>query len=141
MPTETTSPSSLDNVLTLRRVVRQQRIVEWLSSATLPLTAIALAQRLGVSVRTVERDLARLRESGVPIVSVPGTNGGSRLASHRNPEPVQLTVPEISALIASLAALGPTETDSAASAMDALTRALTGIRGHGNGDPNQSTDT
>ncbi|MDI6629247.1 MAG: HTH domain-containing protein [Rhodococcus sp. (in: high G+C Gram-positive bacteria)] len=104
MPKEN-SPQSLDSALTLRRVARQQRI--------------------GVSVRTVERDLARLRESGVPLDAVPGVHGGSRLASVASPRPVGLTAPKIAALIASLAALGPTETDSAASAMNALIEALT----------------
>ncbi|WP_256980921.1 helix-turn-helix transcriptional regulator [Rhodococcus sp. 14-1411-2a] len=119
------APRSLDSALTLRRVARQQRIVEWLGSAAAPLTSPELAQRLGVSVRTVERDLARLRESGVPLDAVPGVHGGSRLASVDSPRPVRLTAPEIAALIASLAALGPTETDSAASAMNALIEALT----------------
>jgi predicted DNA-binding transcriptional regulator YafY len=119
------APRSLDSALTLRRVARQQRIVEWLGSAAAPLTSPELAQRLGVSVRTVERDLARLRESGVPIDAVPGVHGGSRLASVAAPRPVRLTGPEIAALIASLAALGPSETDSAASAMSALVEALT----------------
>ncbi|RMB75590.1 HTH domain-containing protein [Rhodococcus sp. SBT000017] len=119
------SPQSLDSALTLRRVARQQRIVEWLGSAAAPLTSPELAQRLRVSVRTVERDLARLRESGVPLDAVPGVHGGSRLAGVAAPRPVRLTAPEIAALIASLAALGPSETDSAASAMSALIEALT----------------
>jgi len=119
------APRSLDSVLTLCRVARQQRIVEWLGSAAAPLTSPELAQRLGVSVRTVERDLARLRESGVPVDAVPGVHGGSRLASVAKPRPVRLTAPEIAALIACLAALGPSETDSAASAMSALIEALT----------------
>ncbi|KQU57361.1 hypothetical protein ASG84_17490 [Rhodococcus sp. Leaf278] len=124
MPKEN-SPHSLDSTLTLRRVVRQQRIVEWLCAAPRPLTSPDLAQRLRVSVRTVERDLARLRESGIPIEAVSGAHGGSWLTSVADPRPVRLTVPEIAALIASLAALGPTETDSAASAMRALVDALT----------------
>ena len=124
MPKEN-APRSLDSVLTLRRVARQQRIVEWLGSAAAPLTSPELAQRLGVSVRTVERDLARLRESGVPVDAAPGVHGGSRLTSVATPRPVRLTPPEIAALIASLAALGPSETDSAASAMSALIEALT----------------
>ncbi|MGB2718271.1 MAG: HTH domain-containing protein [Rhodococcus sp. (in: high G+C Gram-positive bacteria)] len=124
MPKEN-SPQSLDSALTLRRVARQQRIVEWLGSAAAPLTSPELAQRLRVSVRTVERDLARLRESGVPLDAVPGVHGGSRLAGVAAPRPVRLTAPEIAALIASLAALGPSETDSAASAMSALIEALT----------------
>jgi predicted DNA-binding transcriptional regulator YafY len=73
----------------------------------------------------VERDLARLRESGVPIESAPGPHGGSRLARKVAPEPVALTFEEIAAAIASLAALGPTATRSSDSAMRALVRAIT----------------
>lgn len=114
---------SRDNHLTLRRVERQQRLVELLG-ATLDLVPTAVAQRLGVGQRTVERDLARLRESGVPIETVPGPNGGSRLPRATGPRPVVLTFPEVAALLASLTALGPTATDSSASAMQALVRSI-----------------
>jgi predicted DNA-binding transcriptional regulator YafY len=43
------------------------------------LTAIELAERLGVSERTVQRDAHALALSGVPIVSVRGAAGGYRL--------------------------------------------------------------
>ena len=59
--------ASRDNHLTLRRVERQHRLVELLGAGRQPVPSAALADELGVSVRTVERDLARLRESGVPI--------------------------------------------------------------------------
>src|SRR5215207_6869017 len=101
---------SRDSHLTLRRVERQQRLVELLGAVREPVSSAVLARRLGVGMRTVERDLARLRESGVPIESVPGAHGGSRLPTHVEPRPVVLTFEEIAALIASLAALGPTET-------------------------------
>jgi predicted DNA-binding transcriptional regulator YafY len=116
--------ASRDSLLTLRRVERQQRLVELLASEALPVPAAVLAGRLGVGLRTVERDLARLRESGVPIESVPGAAGGSRLPVRGHPQPVSLTFTEIAALIASLTALGPTATESAASAMTALVRAI-----------------
>jgi predicted DNA-binding transcriptional regulator YafY len=116
--------ASRDNHLTLRRVARQQRIIELLGVAPHPVPSGTLARYLGVGQRTVERDLARLRESGVPIESVPGAHGGSRLPAQATPPPVVLTFAEIAALIASLAALGPTETQSAGSAMRALVRAL-----------------
>ena len=115
---------SRDNHLTLRRVERQQRLVELLGVARRALSSAALAQELGVGLRTVERDLARLRESGLPIESVPGPHGGSRLPRSPSPAPVPLTFEEIAALIASLAALGPTSTDSSASAMRALLQAI-----------------
>jgi predicted DNA-binding transcriptional regulator YafY len=116
--------ASRDNHLTLRRVVRQQRLVELLGAAPRPVPSAQLARRLGVGRRTVERDLARLRDSGVPIVTVPGVHGGSRLPAFAAPRPVVLTFGEIAALIASLVALGPTETRSAGSAMRALIRAI-----------------
>ena len=116
--------ASRDNHLTLRRVARQHRLLELLGAAPQPVPSTQLARRLGVGQRTVERDLARLRESGVPLESVPGAHGGSRLPARAAPPPVGLTFAEIAALIASLAALGPTETPSAASAMRALVRAL-----------------
>ncbi len=103
---------------------RQQRLVELLgASAELVPTAV-LAERLGVGRRTVERDLARLRDSGVPLETVPGAQGGCRLPRNRATRPLTLTFPEVAALIASLVALGPTATDSSASAMRALVAAI-----------------
>ena len=117
--------ASRDNHLTLRRVERQHRLVELLGSGREPVSSARLADELGVSVRTVERDLARLRESGVPIEALPGVHGGSRLSRRAEPKPVTLTFEETAALIASLAALGPTASQSSDSAMRALVRSIT----------------
>src|SRR5262249_59760233 len=43
------------------------------------LTAVELAERLGVSERTVQRDAHALALAGVPILSVRGSTGGYRL--------------------------------------------------------------
>jgi predicted DNA-binding transcriptional regulator YafY len=115
---------SRDNHLTLRRVERQQRLVEILGTSREPVSSPLLARQLGVGLRTVERDLARLRESGVPVESLPGPHGGSRLPRNAAPDPVSLSFEEIAALIASLAALGPSSTDSSESAMRALVGAI-----------------
>ena len=40
-----------------------------------------LAERLGVSPRTLRRDVDRLRELGYPVTAHPGVNGGYQLAS------------------------------------------------------------
>jgi predicted DNA-binding transcriptional regulator YafY len=129
MPSNTTAAvhmaaESRDSHLTLRRVERQQRLVELLGAVREPVSSALLARQLGVGLRTVERDLARLRESGVPIESVPGPHGGSRLPRNAAPDPVRLTFEEIAAVIASLAALGPTSTRSSDSAMRALVQAI-----------------
>lgn len=116
---------SRDSDLTLRRVERQHRLIEILSTASRPTSSAALAATLGVGLRTVERDLARLREAGVPIEAVAGAHGGSRLPRRATPPAVRLSFSEIAALIASLVALGPTATDTSASAMRALVASIT----------------
>ena len=49
-----------------------------------------LAERLGVTDRTVRRDIDRLLELGYPVVGTTGVAGGYRLASGRNLPPLLL---------------------------------------------------
>lgn len=49
-----------------------------------------LAERLGVTGRTVRRDVDRLRELGYPVEGTTGTAGGYRLASGKNLPPLLL---------------------------------------------------
>ncbi|MEU6642208.1 YafY family protein [Saccharomonospora sp. NPDC046836] len=49
-----------------------------------------LAERLGVTVRTVRRDIDRLRALDYPVESTTGTAGGYRLTSGRNLPPLLL---------------------------------------------------
>ena len=61
-------------------------------------TARQLAEELGVSERTVHRDLALLREQGVPIESEPGPGGGFRLERDRGVVAVHFALGEVIAL-------------------------------------------
>lgn len=114
-----------DQHLVLRRVERQHALLEHLSTRAPRLTtAQALAEGLGVAVRTVERDLARLREAGVPIHVRGGPGGGYRLDCRRELPPIRFTPGEVAALIASLVALGPTASATALSATTKLLEAV-----------------
>ncbi|MBP8921007.1 MAG: HTH domain-containing protein [Micropruina sp.] len=124
MPAQRLGAASRDPHLTLRRVERQQRIIEILAARPEPVTVMRLAEELRVAHRTVERDVARLRESGVPIESRPGRRGGLRLHAPVAVHRLALETAEVAALLASLAALGPTATESAASATRKLTACL-----------------
>ncbi|NUT99359.1 MAG: WYL domain-containing protein [Saccharothrix sp.] len=53
-------------------------------------TGAELAERLGVTDRTVRRDIDRLRELGYPVDGTTGTAGGYRLASGRDLPPLLL---------------------------------------------------
>lgn len=115
-----------DPQLVLRRVERQHALIEHLATRTpRPTTARALATGLGVAVRTIERDLARLRAAGVPITVRRGPGGGYTMPGIRRPPPVGFTRGELAALTASLVSLGPTGSASALSAMTKLVAAMT----------------
>jgi predicted DNA-binding transcriptional regulator YafY len=104
------------------RVERQHRLIEELRRRRgRPATAEDLAAALRVDVRTVERDIARLRDAGVPITARRGPGGGFRLDVPQTVPPVPLSPGEIAALIASVTAVGP---DISATARSALTRLL-----------------
>lgn len=118
--------SSRDGHLALRRVERQQWLVERLYAAHGTLLVLDdLATGLGVSARTVARDVARLRDAGVPIETRQGRDGGVRLdVAGDRLRPVDLDLPEVAALLSSLAVLGPTASASATSAALKLAAAL-----------------
>ena len=107
------------------RVERQHRLIEELRlAAGRPVSAPELAAALGVDVRTVERDIARLRDVGVPIAARRGPGGGFRLDVPAAVGPVHLSPGEIAALIASVASVGPYVSATAQSALDRLIEAL-----------------
>ena len=107
------------------RVERQHRLIEELRRHRgRPATAEDLATALGVDVRTVERDITRLRAAGVPITARRGPGGGFRLDVPPTVPPVHLSPGEIAALIASLASGGPYVSTPAPSALTHLLQAL-----------------
>ncbi|GAA5074567.1 putative DNA-binding transcriptional regulator YafY [Thermocatellispora tengchongensis] len=124
-PSNRPAPSPDQQHLVLRRVERQHALIEVLR-ARAPRTTSGrlLAERLGVAVRTVERDIARLRAAGVPIKVRPGPGGGYALDTRPSLAPIALTPGEAAALVVALVAVGPYASASARSAMDKLLSAL-----------------
>lgn len=116
---------SRDPHLALRRVERQQRLIERLHASRRRHTFRDLARGLHVSERTVARDISRLRRSGIPLEVTPGRAGGVRLDPPVEVQPILFDLPEIAALVSSLVTLGPSVSDSASSAMRKLAGALT----------------
>jgi predicted DNA-binding transcriptional regulator YafY len=83
----------------VNRTDRLYALVEELRAvAPRPRSASWLARRFEVSVRTVERDLDALRQSGVPIISDTGRTGGYSLDRDRTLPPVTLTPGEALAI-------------------------------------------
>ncbi|KGM13048.1 helix-turn-helix transcriptional regulator [Cellulomonas bogoriensis] len=78
----------------------------WMLRARGSLTAPAVARELGVSVRTVYRDVESLSTAGVPVYCVPGRGGGIRLDPGFRTDVTGLTPQESQALLAAAAVSG-----------------------------------
>src|SRR3984885_10330396 len=90
----------------MNRTDRLYAIVEELRAvAPRPRSARWLAGRFEVSVRTVERDISALQQSGVPIYAEPGRTGGYCLDKARTLPPVNLTPGEAVAMAVALRGL------------------------------------
>jgi predicted DNA-binding transcriptional regulator YafY len=91
----------------------------------LSVSATRLAEEFGVTRRTVERDLAALRASGVPVDADVGRRGGYRLARARGNAVFSLSPEEVVALLlAARAANGMPFTTAASTATQRLLDAL-----------------
>jgi predicted DNA-binding transcriptional regulator YafY len=77
---------------------RQDAILGWLRSRG-SATVEEVAERFDVSLRTAHRDLAALRELGIPIEGEPGRGGGVRLDPLRALPPVRLELDEVVGLV------------------------------------------
>ena len=84
-----------------------------------------LAERLGVSLRTVRRDIERLRDLGYPVEAQPGVDGGYRLAPGASLPPLVLDDEEAVALTVGLQAAAQTAvTGMAESSVRVLTKVV-----------------
>src|ERR1700754_3072881 len=81
----------------MRRADRLFDIIQTLRTASSPLTAAAIADKLEVTVRTVYRDVAALQASRVPIEGAPGI--GYVLRRGFDLPPLMFTSDEIDAII------------------------------------------
>ncbi|OEI69827.1 helix-turn-helix transcriptional regulator [Curtobacterium sp. ER1/6] len=90
----------------MNRTDRLYGLVEELRAASpRPRSARRLAERFEVSVRTVERDLAALQESGLPIWAEPGRTGGYVIDASATLGPAGFTPDEALAVLIGLGAL------------------------------------
>ncbi|MBH9577272.1 helix-turn-helix transcriptional regulator [Inhella proteolytica] len=89
-----------------------------------PVSAPELAQRLGVSLRTVYRDVKRLQDAGVPVVSEPGRGGGLCLMPGFRMAPLALTRSETLALTLAIEQLRTLPTQPFAAALDTAARKI-----------------
>jgi predicted DNA-binding transcriptional regulator YafY len=107
-------------------VERQHALIEALRvRAPRAVSGRVLAEDLGVRSRTVERDIARLRDAGVPITVRRGRGGGYSINARSRLEPITLTPGEVSALLSALVAVGPYSSGAAVTVRDKLLAALT----------------
>ncbi|MBL8602643.1 MAG: HTH domain-containing protein [Myxococcales bacterium] len=84
----------------MRRTERLLAIAEHLRARRTGITAEALAERFGVTARTMYRDLASLRAASLPIGADRGRGGGFALDRHYTLPPVNFTAREAAVLIA-----------------------------------------
>lgn len=109
----------------MRRADRLFRIVQYLRGRRLT-TAAYLADRLGVSPRTVYRDVRDLSLSGVPVEGEAGV--GYRLQAGFDVPPLMFTLNEIEALAIGARMVeawgGPVLADSARTAIEKIVAAL-----------------
>jgi predicted DNA-binding transcriptional regulator YafY len=84
----------------MRRTERLFAIAEYLRGRRTGVTAEALAERFGITVRTVYRDLDSLRDASLPVLAERGRGGGYALDKAYSLPPVNFTSREAAVLVA-----------------------------------------
>lgn len=84
----------------MTRQARLFAIAEYLRGRRTGVTARAIAERFGVTLRTVYRDLDALRLGGLPLHAEQGRGGGYALDRHYALPPVNLDAREAAVLVA-----------------------------------------
>ncbi|MFJ3826872.1 MULTISPECIES: helix-turn-helix transcriptional regulator [unclassified Streptomyces] len=96
----------------MNRTERLYALVEELRAVSpRPRSARWLAERFGVSTRTVERDLSALQQSGVPLYAEPGRSGGYVVDKDHTLPPLTITPAEAAALAVALHTMSGTPFD------------------------------
>jgi predicted DNA-binding transcriptional regulator YafY len=110
----------------VNRTDRLYALVEELrAAAPQARTSHQLARQYEVSVRTIERDISALQQSGVPIWATPGPGGGYAVDPSMTLPPLNLTAREATAIAVALAKSGPIPfSDAARSALRKLVVAM-----------------
>lgn len=84
----------------MTRQARLFAIAEYLRGRRTGVTARQLAERFGVTLRTVYRDLAALKTADLPLHAEQGRGGGYALDRHYTLPPVNLNAREAAVLVA-----------------------------------------
>ena len=107
------------------RVERQHGLIEELRARSPRILTVAdLAERLGVSPRTVEWGLAALQAAGLPLARWRGPGGGYGIDARRLLPSVVFTPGEAAALVVALLTVGPYASATAQSALAKLLAVL-----------------
>jgi predicted DNA-binding transcriptional regulator YafY len=86
--------------LVVQRTQRLFALAEYLRGRRTGVTAEALAERFGVTVRTIYRDLDTLRDAALPVAAERGRGGGYALDKSYSLPPVNFTAREAALIIA-----------------------------------------
>lgn len=112
----------------MNRKTRLFALAEALRARRTGVTAETLAERFGVTVRTIYRDLATLQDAGLPLKADRGRGGGYALDKSYQLPPINLTARE-AALVCALGRMAREQrllpfTDTLESALDKVRGAL-----------------